>query len=65
MVIGDSSVKGWSFPSGVVCHAAFCIASVMFSTAFSMSISVYRGIVRGNCSSRISLKQLESVLFAV
>jgi len=62
MVIGDSSVYVWSLLSGIACHAAFCIALVMFSTASSMSISVFRGIVRVNCSSRVSLKQFQSVV---
>ena len=50
-----------SFLSGVACHAAFWIILVMFSTASSMSISVFRGIIGVTCSSRVSLKQVQSV----
>jgi hypothetical protein len=63
IIIGHSSVGVWSSLSGIACHAALWITLVMFSTASSMSISVFRGIVRVICSSRVFLKQFQSVFF--
>jgi len=64
-IIGRSSLEFCSFLSGVACHAAFWIVLVMFSTASSISILVFRGISKVISSSRVSPQQLQSVLFAV
>ena len=54
-VIGRSSLEFYSFLSGVACHVAFLIALVRFSTASSISISVFRGISKVISSSRLSI----------